>query len=653
MKKLSIILAAFVLALGLAQCKKETTPTTEEGNGVRITLDLRSNSRVIVNPGNTQSTTESDSTYIWTPVTYETGDRIYVGYNNAYVGYLDYDSDAEAFIGTVNIDEANVDGIQPLHFYLLGGKGFTASQNGNTFTVNISDQTARGSDANDATPYYPVVSYAKSNEVYTTNNTAYTAKLRNKCSIMKLNVTKYNCIQPNARHDIYITGMNNVVTVDFSNPNGDDNGFSYSPANGGIIKMMGRMMPITGTADWGYINNLNTFDMWAIVLPQDALPEGGEGTAFSDRFGDRKCVGKRPALPKIKRNQYLSKGVDMIVTFPGFSVSVNNDRRGIFLAPGNLQYQRSTGTWRFAEHQWDYVGTDHPFVNSTTNVSQPSGGNVTGSDNYSISDATYGGWIDLFGWATSGWDGVNNTYYRPTDYLVSGSGTTSSIGYGYGPLTGTFSNNTTYYNLTDQYANADWGVYNAGSLGDGWYTLDRDEWAALFKTRSTLQGKTAGKNTYALATVMGVSGLVLFPDYWDGVINGDSVSINYKKYDANQQSPFTTGPQAKYTDNTFDESTTPKWSELAAKGVAFLPAAGMRFYSSNINKIYYTGTQGWYWTNTSTNTSKAYYEIITQDPYSGSGSSANYIGINIGQKDVYRYYGMSVRLVKDYVFPSN
>ena len=36
-----------------------------------------------------------------------------------------------------------------------------------------------------------------------------------------------------------------------------------------------------------------------------------------------------------------------------FSVS---DSTKIYFSQGNLQYQASTNTWRFAEHQWDYVG---------------------------------------------------------------------------------------------------------------------------------------------------------------------------------------------------------------------------------------------------------------------------------------------------------
>ena len=54
---------------------------------------------------------------------------------------------------------------------------------------------------------------------------------------------------------------------------------------------------------------------------------------------------------------------------------------------GNLQYQPSTSTWRFAENQWDFVGTANGRIRS-----------------YQYSTEgwvwTYKGWLDLFGWGT-------------------------------------------------------------------------------------------------------------------------------------------------------------------------------------------------------------------------------------------------------------
>ena len=63
---------------------------------------------------------------------------------------------------------------------------------------------------------------------------------------------------------------------------------------------------------------------------------------------------------------------------PGrFTISENGDKA--CFSKGNLQYKASTNEWKFAEHQYDFIGE--------------------GNNNIS---STYNGWIDLFGWGTSG-----------------------------------------------------------------------------------------------------------------------------------------------------------------------------------------------------------------------------------------------------------
>lgn len=38
--------------------------------------------------------------------------------------------------------------------------------------------------------------------------------------------------------------------------------------------------------------------------------------------------------------------------------SVNSTQQ-VYFSKGNLQYQASTKTWRFAEHQWDFIGSSN------------------------------------------------------------------------------------------------------------------------------------------------------------------------------------------------------------------------------------------------------------------------------------------------------
>lgn len=130
-----------------------------------------------------------------------------------------------------------------------------------------------------------------------------------------------------------------------------------------------------------------------------------------------------------------------------FSVSPTTK---VMFSPGNLQYQASTKTWRFAEHQWDYIG----------------------EDNQNISDS-YTGWIDLFGWGTG-----NN----PTNTSLSN---------------GDFSTFT------------EWGVNaisNGGNTANQWRTLTKDEWWYLLHDRPN------AADLFCMVEVNGVIGVVLLPD---------------------------------------------------------------------------------------------------------------------------------------------
>ena len=251
---------------------------------------------------------------------------------------------------------------------------------------------------------------------------------------------------------------------------------------------------------------------------------------------------------------------------PGvFSVSTTKKVR---FSKGNLQYQASTKTWRFAEHQYDYIGDNNKNISST-----------------------YTGWIDLFGWGTSGWNS-GATAYQP--YSTS----TTSADY--------YPGNSATTNLTGTYANADWGVYNAitngGNAKGMWRTLTKDEWVYLLSTRST--------SLRSLATVDDKSGLIILPDNWV-----KPAGINY------------TATTSNYTTNTY---TAAQWATMEAAGAVFLPAAGGRLGMSMSN----VGTGGYYW-------SSSYY----------SSTNACYMGFLSGylfpSTSTYRFSGRSVRLVQD------
>ena len=200
--------------------------------------------------------------------------------------------------------------------------------------------------------------------------------------------------------------------------------------------------------------------------------------------------------------------------------SVGNGKTVRF-SQGNLQYQASTDTWRFAEHQYDCIG------NTNSNIS-----------------LFYQGWVDLFGWGTSGYNDV-----KP--WLIDYNMDAASI-------TGT---------------KYDWGLNNAISNGGNkaglWHVLSMDQWEYIVNGRSG--------SRFAKATIDNVRGLLLLPDNWNSAIYAlNAVNDAAGGYESNQISA---------SDWT---------SQLEAHGVVFLPCAGLR-EGTTVN---YVNGFGRYWSST-------------------------------------------------------
>ena len=256
--------------------------------------------------------------------------------------------------------------------------------------------------------------------------------------------------------------------------------------------------------------------------------------------------------------------------------------RTVHFSRGNLQYQASTGTWRFAEHQYDYVGDDNANISST-----------------------YSGWIDLFGWGTSGWNSGAVCYqpwatnkWRDGDYYPGGSYTNS---------------------LTGEYANADWGVYNRISNGGNqtgmWRTLTYNEWRYLLFSRAASTINGVANAHYAKAVVNGTNGLVIFPDNFT-MPSGMSYPSGINTY------------TASFNNNTYTES---QWSQMEGAGCIFLPAAGHRYGT----EVYNDGTFSLYWSSS--------YEDSNDEEAWAMSFDSDYVGMGgYGRRS-----GLPVRLVRD------
>ena len=217
-----------------------------------------------------------------------------------------------------------------------------------------------------------------------------------------------------------------------------------------------------------------------------------------------------------------------------FSVGANKQ---VSFSKGNLQYTQSTNTWSFAEHQWDYIGTD----------------NVTGGS--VSSDPTYGDRkegtaladkVDLFGWSTSF-----------TNFGVS-----------------TYTDHDGYYGSF-----VDWGTNKIGNdAPNTWRTLTYDEWYYLRYNR------TNANDLVGVAQVNGVNGLIFLPDHWTC-----PAGVTFK-------SGFHSNDGIDYY-AAYQTFTAAEWSKLESAGAVFLPAAGLR-YGSAVNYVQYDGK---YWSATEVN----------------------------------------------------
>lgn len=232
-----------------------------------------------------------------------------------------------------------------------------------------------------------------------------------------------------------------------------------------------------------------------------------------------------------------------------FSVSSVKQVR---FSKGNLQYKTTgthtvseggteTGTWRFAEHQYDTIGS------ANSNIS-----------------SSYTRWIDLFGWGTSGWNNHRAAAYQPW----ASSPTRTDYG---GDRSYSFS-------LTGTYARADWGVYNAISNGGNqpgmWRTLTASEWRWLLNSRSTSTVGGTANARFARARVNGTFGLIIFPDTFTLPAGLTVTNINHVNGGG----------------NTY---TASEWRQLEVAGCIFLPAAGFRI-GTNIACV---GTYARYWSS--------------------------------------------------------
>ena len=278
-----------------------------------------------------------------------------------------------------------------------------------------------------------------------------------------------------------------------------------------------------------------------------------------------------------------------------YSVSASNQVR---FSPGNLQYQPSTDTWRFGEHQWSFVG-DGATTYQHGNVLE---GGVR--SNNELIDASYTGWIDLFGWGTWTGPGLGQSTVLPTNYFK-----------GVGIL---------YYDWADNDFEQEYKLQNELQRAYDWRTLSIDEWDYLLNQRNGNRYTMATINeekrgNYFYPTGDAEHGIIIFPD---GFSIPTENPDDFRWSAINEANGFAT------------YCTVNGWNILEAAGCVFLPAAGYR-EGTTVS----CGPVGRYWSSTSTDSNQGRSDILL------FSSTNNFTGLRMDEN--YRYFGYSVRLVYD------
>lgn len=303
-----------------------------------------------------------------------------------------------------------------------------------------------------------------------------------------------------------------------------------------------------------------------------------------------------------------------------FTINANGDQ--VYFSQGNLQYQASTNTWRFAEHQYDRISDGKDVYSCNVKEGDSICSNLKAS-------STYDGWIDLFAWATSGYSEGTAINYQPwsiTEEMTLKYDQELNA-FGYGP---------DWADITGEYAEYDWGVHNAisngGNTANQWRTLTKDEWHYLIYERPNADSL----RSYALITNTtqyyldsdgkvkeaygSIPGIILLPDdhFWNHMTN-----------------PFLAQAEQQDSVSKYDAEFFNDLQGAGRQNAIFLPFAGLRQDSTT---IYDKRWAGFYWTASG---------LFNEDSY--------YVGLNSGKTTVYvddnttmsRNMGLSVRLVQN------
>ena len=287
--------------------------------------------------------------------------------------------------------------------------------------------------------------------------------------------------------------------------------------------------------------------------------------------------------------------VAVIANTHGFTVNEQGDK--VLFSPGNLQFNAALGehqcadgkvkkgTWRFAEHQCDFVGGTYVPPTGTFYIDSTSFNSTVfwkgQKCNNSKKSENYDGWIDLFCFGPSGWDNTANDPYAIhfEPWSISHEESSNPLNkYGFGPST-----DRVDINAVGTSAWYDWGQYNQiGTDTPGTWRLPTfSEWEYLLSKRPN------ASQLYSLGSIIIKTPMYSYSKqrYVEGLYNDTEVKGLFILPDDWQQPEGTTfNPYSRRSyNNTYTYETD--WQIMEQAGAIFLPQAGSQKQSGRDGEI--------------------------------------------------------------------
>ena len=335
MKKLSTIIMALALVLGMSQCKKQETPATGNSTpGFYITVNVGDQDG---KDGKDNNGEKHNIAPAYGLFSFSNNDVLYVGHAGKFVGTLKFKNGF--FSGTIHPTDA-LNTPQPLHFYFLGNAAI--SQSNDTIYDAENPKTSIGINIADQRENLPVLSYGASTKPFTGTGTTYSTTLKNKCALVRFD------LRNQGNYEVTLSNVPTLATVNFANPTAETAIVATEGQTNGSITLYGE--------------SGNTAYRWAILLP---------GTNLSTGHGDlnSNTYTGNVNLAALGTNDYINGGISINNPKPApaapnaqYAVKTSGDEltqfsvsgdKKVYFSKANLRYNESSGVWSFHDNQFD------------------------------------------------------------------------------------------------------------------------------------------------------------------------------------------------------------------------------------------------------------------------------------------------------------